>query len=126
MTICSLANPLGSAIGSLIPAMLVKQDEGSDAVEGVPVLLLVQLVVAGGCLGTVYLVKVFEYNSSVTLKIMFVLLFYPHCRDSKASPAYLRVKLQQHWTKTHLVSSAKTAYCHHTSLALSNTFSSFW
>jgi hypothetical protein len=43
-TLCSLANPLGSALGSVLPAMIVS-GSGHD-VKGVSVLLLVQLVVA--------------------------------------------------------------------------------
>lgn len=43
-TICSLANPLGSAIGSLLPAMFVS-GEGHH-VRGISNLLLVQLIIA--------------------------------------------------------------------------------
>jgi MFS transporter, FLVCR family, feline leukemia virus subgroup C receptor-related protein len=43
-TLCSLANPLGSALGSILPAMIVS-GSGHD-VKGVSVLLLVQLIVA--------------------------------------------------------------------------------
>ena len=43
-TLCSLANPLGSALGSLLPAMFVS-GEGQD-VKGVGTLLSVQLIVA--------------------------------------------------------------------------------
>jgi Na+/melibiose symporter-like transporter len=43
-TLCSLANPLGSALGSLLPAMFVS-GEGSD-VKGVSTLLVIQLFVA--------------------------------------------------------------------------------
>jgi MFS transporter, FLVCR family, MFS-domain-containing protein 7 len=46
-TICSLANPLGSAMGSLLPPMFVTggNDDG-DAVNGVASLLLLQFLVA--------------------------------------------------------------------------------
>ena len=44
-TLCSLANPLGSALGSVLPAMFVT-GSGHD-VKGVSFLLLVQLIVAG-------------------------------------------------------------------------------
>lgn len=43
-TLCSLANPLGSAIGSFIPAMFVSE---SNISGGIRVLLTVQLIVAG-------------------------------------------------------------------------------
>lgn len=43
-TLCSLANPLGSALGSVLPAMIVS-GSGHD-VKGVSVLLLVQMIVA--------------------------------------------------------------------------------
>lgn len=45
-TLCSLANPLGSAIGSLLPAMFVNSDSDNDIKNGVRTLLLVQMVVA--------------------------------------------------------------------------------
>lgn len=43
-TLCSLANPLGSALGSILPAMIVS-GSGHD-VKGVSVLLLIQMIVA--------------------------------------------------------------------------------
>jgi hypothetical protein len=48
MTLCSLASPLGSAIGSVIPPMIVTRSGDNDdgTVVGVTVLLGVQLVVA--------------------------------------------------------------------------------
>lgn len=47
-TLCSLANPLGSAIGSIIPAIFVSGggDDDTGDVKGVATLTLVQLVVA--------------------------------------------------------------------------------
>jgi FLVCR family MFS transporter 7 len=48
-TLCSLANPLGSALGSILPAMFVS--ESGDDVKGVSTLLLVQLIVAVTTLG---------------------------------------------------------------------------
>jgi hypothetical protein len=45
-TLCSLANPLGSAIGSLIPSMFVNSDDDDKIKEGVLYLVLVQMIVA--------------------------------------------------------------------------------
>jgi MFS transporter, FLVCR family, MFS-domain-containing protein 7 len=51
-TLCSLANPLGSALGSILPAMIVS-GSGHD-VKGVSVLLLVQMIVALAGLSLTY------------------------------------------------------------------------
>ncbi len=45
-TLCSLSNPLGSAIGSLIPAMFVNSDSYNEIKNGVRYLLIVQMIVA--------------------------------------------------------------------------------
>lgn len=45
-TLCSLANPLGSAIGSLIPAMFVSSEELHDIKPEVRNLMLVQMIIA--------------------------------------------------------------------------------
>ena len=47
-TLCSLANPLGSAAGSILPAMFVSGggDDDTGDVKGVSTLLLIQLIVA--------------------------------------------------------------------------------
>ena len=45
-TICCLANPLGSAIGSLIPSMVLTQENDESDVKGVDILLLIQLAIA--------------------------------------------------------------------------------
>jgi len=47
-TLCSLANPLGSAIGSLIPAMFVTAeiDDTSGIGDGIRILLIVQMGIA--------------------------------------------------------------------------------
>ena len=45
-TLCSLANPLGSAIGSFIPAMFVTSDDHGTVHRGIRELLLVQFIVA--------------------------------------------------------------------------------
>lgn len=42
-TLCSLANPLGSAMGSILPAMFVTEND-SNEVDGVANLLLIQLL----------------------------------------------------------------------------------
>lgn len=56
-TICSLANPLGSALGSLIPAIFVSGGNGSDDnsgdVSGVSTLLLTQLIIASIAWGSI-------------------------------------------------------------------------
>jgi sugar phosphate permease len=44
-TLCSLANPLGSAIGSFIPAMFVTSDSHHNVHQGILTLCLVQLIV---------------------------------------------------------------------------------
>lgn len=54
-TLCSLANPLGSAIGSLIPPMFVKSSYLFDDISGVSGLTLTQLIVAIIALGVVVL-----------------------------------------------------------------------
>jgi FLVCR family MFS transporter 7 len=46
-TLCSLANPLGSAIGSFIPAMFVTSDSHHVVHHGIQSLVLVQFIVAG-------------------------------------------------------------------------------
>jgi FLVCR family MFS transporter 7 len=50
-TLCSLANPLGSAIGSVIPAYIVynggAEDDAPGPIKGVDTLMLVHLIVAG-------------------------------------------------------------------------------
>lgn len=51
-TLCSLANPLGSAIGSLIPAMFVSSDSDHNIEIGIRNLLLVQMIVALVALAT--------------------------------------------------------------------------
>ena len=45
-TFCSLANPLGSAIGSIIPAMFVTGDSDNEISKGVTGLLITQLILA--------------------------------------------------------------------------------
>jgi MFS family permease len=45
-TLCSLSNPLGSALGSLIPAMFVNSDSYHEIQNGVRYLLIVQMAVA--------------------------------------------------------------------------------
>lgn len=45
-TLCSLANPLGSAIGSFIPAMFVTSDDDHQIDQGIKKLLIVQFAVA--------------------------------------------------------------------------------
>lgn len=57
-TLCSLANPLGSALGSILPAMLVS-GSGHD-VKGVSFLLLVQMIVA--LIGLVFTYFFFQSN----------------------------------------------------------------
>lgn len=61
-TICSLANPLGSAIGSAIPAMFVtgggENDDGD--VSGVSTLLLLQLIIAA----IAFLLTIFLFQSA--------------------------------------------------------------
>ena len=56
-TCCSLASPLGSAIGSIIPAMLVTRKGGDDDgdVEGVTVLIGVQLAIASASVAALYM-----------------------------------------------------------------------
>ena len=51
-TLCSLANPLGSAIGSFIPALLVtsENDDGSGPIHGMQNLVLVHLLVSAAAL----------------------------------------------------------------------------
>jgi sugar phosphate permease len=50
-TLASLANPLGSAIGSLLPAMFVNSESDHAIQTGVRTLLLVQMIVALVALG---------------------------------------------------------------------------
>jgi MFS family permease len=45
-TLCSLANPLGSALGSLIPSMFVESESYHDISKGVRYLLIVQMIVS--------------------------------------------------------------------------------
>jgi len=56
-TLCSLANPLGSAIGSILPAIFVirEGDDDDGNVEGVRSLLLTQMTVAIITLMTIYI-----------------------------------------------------------------------
>lgn len=49
-TLCSLANPLGSAIGSFIPAMFITGESDHAIATGIWSLLLTQLIVAGTAL----------------------------------------------------------------------------
>jgi FLVCR family MFS transporter 7 len=60
-TLCSLANPLGSAVGSIIPAIFVSGggDDDTGDVKGVGTLMLVQLIVA-----VLALILVFFFFSS--------------------------------------------------------------
>lgn len=55
-TLCSLANPLGSAIGSFIPAMFIADDSDDAIATGIWSLLLTQLIVAGAALTLTLLV----------------------------------------------------------------------
>lgn len=56
-TLCSLANPLGSAIGSLIPAMFVtaETDDTDGVNEGIRNLLITQMIVAFAAIVLAYL-----------------------------------------------------------------------
>jgi hypothetical protein len=52
-TFCSLANPLGSAIGSAIPALFVKDNSHIDS--GIATILLIQLITSASSLFLVYI-----------------------------------------------------------------------
>jgi FLVCR family MFS transporter 7 len=49
-TLCSLANPLGSALGSILPAMFVTEDD-AGVVDGVSELMETQMIFAAAILG---------------------------------------------------------------------------
>lgn len=49
-TLCSLANPLGSALGSILPAMFVTEND-ANKVDGVSQFMEVQMIVAAAILG---------------------------------------------------------------------------
>jgi MFS transporter, FLVCR family, MFS-domain-containing protein 7 len=53
-TLCSLANPLGSAIGSFIPAMFVSSDSDDAISKGINKLLFVQLILTAAALTLTY------------------------------------------------------------------------
>lgn len=54
-TVCSLANPLGSALGSLLPPLFVTQQHDDSTVKGVSTLLLIQLLVSVVSVALIYL-----------------------------------------------------------------------